>query len=127
MPGKSIAPTLSSKSFTCPHCGAHAHQTWYRIFIHGFSKDQGPRLFGFQEEIDLGDLDEDDKRRVEALGERLKEHAVTYSTHQYSVSSDVEMINTFLSNCYSCKGFAVWIEDSILYPKTNAEVMPHED
>ena len=39
MSGKTITPTLGSKSFSCPHCGAIAHQTWYCLFVEGYEKD----------------------------------------------------------------------------------------
>jgi hypothetical protein len=37
------------------------------------------------------------------------------------------MINFYLSRCYSCGGFAVWVKDSIVYPIRAARVVMHEE
>ena len=36
------------------------------------------------------------------------------------------MANCALSQCYSCKGFAVWIEGGLVYPAHRFAVEPHE-
>jgi hypothetical protein len=42
MSDKMVAPVLGAKSFTCPHCGAISHQTWFKTFAHSYEKDTGP-------------------------------------------------------------------------------------
>jgi hypothetical protein len=31
MPPKHVAPAITLESFSCPHCGALAHQTWFVV------------------------------------------------------------------------------------------------
>ena len=35
MAGKEVAPLLALDSFSCAHCGALAHQHWFRMFAAG--------------------------------------------------------------------------------------------
>jgi Domain of unknown function (DUF4145) len=37
------------------------------------------------------------------------------------------MANLNASRCYSCGGFAIWLEDKIIYPAKNAVVEAHEE
>jgi hypothetical protein len=42
MSGEGIVPALGGRSFSCPNCGAIAHQTWYNLFMDQYEKDQNP-------------------------------------------------------------------------------------
>ena len=44
MTKKTVPPTLGADSFSCPHCGALAHQTWFNLFASPFAKDQKPSM-----------------------------------------------------------------------------------
>src|ERR1700761_6632753 len=39
---KTVVPALGDNSFTCPHCGAVSHQTWYKAFLTRYDKDDKP-------------------------------------------------------------------------------------
>ena len=41
---KTTTPALGAKSFTCPHCGAMAAQTWHRTYIKPYEKEGKPWL-----------------------------------------------------------------------------------
>jgi hypothetical protein len=32
MTPKYVAPSISANSFSCPHCGTLAHQTWFKLY-----------------------------------------------------------------------------------------------
>jgi hypothetical protein len=42
MNNKVVPPSISSVSFSCPHCGAHADQTWYDVFAVPIEKHGTP-------------------------------------------------------------------------------------
>jgi hypothetical protein len=42
MSAKIVPPELGEKSFSCPHCSAIAHQTWYKVFVDSYEKDAKP-------------------------------------------------------------------------------------
>ena len=42
MTDKTVTPSLGAKSFTCLHCGAVAHQTWFKLFRDGYAEDKYP-------------------------------------------------------------------------------------
>jgi hypothetical protein len=125
-----VEPQRGAESFSCPHCGAFAHQDWYRLFISRVDNnnplarvDYLNVAFDVVEKIE----DEDERNRVMQFLERLEENDVTYKTRKFPVSSTAEMVNLFLSHCYSCKGFAIWVEDELMYPVVNTEIRPHEE
>jgi hypothetical protein len=67
------------------------------------------------------------RERAEKFFERLNKNSVTYWVREQNVYSKSEMMNVWLSLCYTCGAFAVWVEDKIVYPIINSEIMPHED
>jgi hypothetical protein len=44
MAAKAVPPQLGAKSFSCPHCGALADQTWFKVFIDTYRKEDAPRI-----------------------------------------------------------------------------------
>ena len=63
--GKHIEPALGAASFSCPHCGAIAQQTWWRLFLSEFPKKWRlqvvkPSVFGAKTSTKINDEDEGD-------------------------------------------------------------------
>jgi hypothetical protein len=71
--------------------------------------------------------DEEDYKRVAAFIDRLEENDVTYQIIKYGTSLRARMDNLWLSQCYSCKGFSVWVKDQIVYPVTDTAIIAHEE
>jgi hypothetical protein len=46
---KPVEPQLASDSFSCPHCTAIAHQSWYKLFLHDFTQGQVPAVLRFDD------------------------------------------------------------------------------
>jgi len=128
MAPKIVPPQLGMNSFSCPHCGAHSHQTWYQIFLSPYGKGKGPQAFEYSEVLlAAADQIEDEPTRDEAkqLADRLRHHFVTYETNP--TTCDVQLINAAVSHCYSCDSFCIWVGDRLLYPDAASEVVPHDD
>ena len=58
---------------------------------------------------------------------RFKSHEVTYEVKRRSSNSQWEMVNMFMSRCYACDGFAVWIKDQLAWPAHSVKIEPHQD
>ncbi|MGA2566444.1 MAG: DUF4145 domain-containing protein [Pseudolabrys sp.] len=127
---KVIPPQLGLESFSCPHCNAIAHQNWFRVFAANFSREGKPNVFLYQDaanfEFSKND-NEEERRRLEDFRDRLEKNMVTYTIQTYGSSSKMEMCNLWLSLCYSCGGFGVWILDRLVYPTHDMEIVVHED
>lgn len=125
---KSIPPQLGLNSFSCPHCGAIAHQNWYTLYFPS-SGSSGPAVLRYEEvKQHIARIeDEDNRGAANKFLERLKKHSLTYDVIQFGHSCDREMVNLAVSYCFSCQGFGVWIADKLLYPAVITEIEPQED
>jgi hypothetical protein len=122
-------PTLGAASFTCPHCGAVAHQTWYRCQTDQFDKESPPEVLTEAEiEERLQPVDAEIRNSIRAYLKKIASGAVfleNFGQHKY-VSDKV--VNLTISRCYSCGNCAVWIYDRILWPaSTLGAPKPHPD
>jgi hypothetical protein len=127
---KTITPALGLDSFSCPHCGALAHQVWFRCWIDAFKSGLKPSLYtadGVNHEYIEQMDDQSEKARVLAFVERLSKHELTYRNTGESAYGFAEMMNLSISSCHSCAGFSVWVAGSLIYPTTDAELIPQED
>jgi hypothetical protein len=129
MPPKEVTPRLGLDSFSCPHCGALAHQHWFQVLVSSYDKGKKPfvyELHGF-ESVDTSEFDENDVRRLGALIKRFKKNEITYESLRYAHSCNWEMINLAMSLCHSCDAFAIWAKDKIAWPAHSIKVEPHPD
>jgi hypothetical protein len=133
----SIPPSLGADSFSCPHCGAHADQHWFKVIPDGYRKDNVPRVCTpavidtlvqqLEKKRDDEDDDERDSKGMREFIARCVKNEVTYFTNSYSSNSVWEMVNLTLSRCHSCKGFTIWVKDAIIYPAHDVAILPHDD
>jgi hypothetical protein len=128
MSGKSVTPSLGSKSFTCPHCGALSHQTWFRPYIDNYGKDQPPGM------PDPGIIDAiranhnlDNKEDFIRYFQRTLAKEVFLEPHDNSVYLNSELANVNISRCYSCSQFALWVADGLMYPHQGFTITPSAD
>jgi len=128
-----VIPKLGARSFSCPHCGALADQSWYGLFLEPFDRnDHRPGIVSREDvlRIDTSRMDDDNKRQWQELGERLKKNEIIESHLGYGNARNLylELWNAWVSKCYSCDGFTFWIKDKIVFPTiTKSEIKPHED
>jgi uncharacterized protein DUF4145 len=127
---KEVVPQLGLDSFSCPHCGALAHQFWFNVYPDGYKRDQRPdtiELSEVAEFIKLIEKDDTASKRVQTLYSRFKKNEVTYEKLEYSSNSTWRMLNMFMSQCHACEGFSVWIKDKLIWPAQSLRIGPHPD
>jgi hypothetical protein len=96
---KQITPELNAPSFTCPHCGAHANQTWFQL-----------------------------NTRAGQTGARIDATREPYFAGSVSGNMNLQLLtNLNVTQCFSCKRFSAWVFDKIVWPATSSVVIPHED
>jgi Domain of unknown function (DUF4145) len=120
MPSKVVPPELGVQSFTCPYCAAVSHQTWYMVFAHSYEKKgQGPFMpRGVPVEAPPD---------VKSFFEKLCSRKIFYEYQQYGSSSTSHLCNLYVSRCYSCDQWSVWVADGLVYPATKSDITPNED
>jgi Domain of unknown function (DUF4145) len=128
--GKHVEPTLGSPSFTCPHCGALAHQTWFHLFISQYDKDNGPE-FPPEDQIDPSWVKKrvagDDEEEVITYMRRIWARRVFFT--ELSQGEKVKIIaeNLDLSNCTACDEVAIWVADKLVHPSVMADLEVNPD
>jgi Domain of unknown function (DUF4145) len=120
MSNKIVTPELGAKSFTCPHCGAISHQTWFRAFAHSYEKkDDGPFM-------PVG-VPVDAPQEIREIVEKLLSKQLFKELFQHGSNSQWEIMNLYPSVCYSCSRWCVWVADKLVYPSQPYEVAPNEE
>jgi len=128
MSREGIAPGLGEHSFSCPSCGAIAHQTWYKLFLDQYEKDSSPWMP--DEEI-LERLERDfgpDVRR--STGEYFKKRLLKKPFREdleQNLWIKGQLENVYASQCYSCNHYSIWVADELVYPHQKYSVTPAAD
>lgn len=95
---KGKAPSTSDVSFNCPHCGAFSAQNWSQGCVSAYRHNT-----------------------PEVIPVSLQRDGRLNSNKSFL------MRNLSLSQCESCKAWAVWVRDSLIYPKPKFETLPNQD
>lgn len=127
---KTVSPDLGLESYSCPHCGALAHQSWYRVFIDVFADNNGPELYDVEHINKAGIArieDPNERKRIEQFVDRLEGNIVTFRKIAPSLYVSSEMANLHLGRCYSCRAFSIWVKGLLRYPDHEHSFVPHAD
>lgn len=125
-----VHPEIDLVSFSCPHCGALAHQTWYDIYADRI--EEGPPLRAHAAFLEVvkkdpnvsADIRENIARDVER---RLRGEVFLVGT-QKTLYGRPSLENVSVSVCYSCEKLALWVHDHVVYPAVaDAGIEPNDD
>src|SRR5262249_34832163 len=123
-----VQPQLGAESFSCPHCGAFAHQTWYRAFLGNYGRDQKPSVFEYTPDLrNVAKTGKDEKDRTKQFLDRLEKNRLTYDVLDSEERLQAEMVNFCFCQCFSCKGFCVWVGDELVYPAMDSAIVAHAE
>ena len=129
---KTVSPSISLQSFTCPRCGANSHQNWFDLHAEGTEKNL-PTIFDVERyealARDQENTHEDQKIPESSMKyfEKLADGDVFIRTPSSARYVYHEIHNLHLSSCYSCKELSIWLYDTLIYPPEPEAEEPNED
>jgi hypothetical protein len=129
--GKVVTPALGENSFTCPHCGANSHQTWYKAYIDGYEKGSGP-MMPDEDSVDLlranREIEKDLRdSMIEWVNRKLGRGLFFEGSREIGVLLHTEIGNLSISGCYSCGELALWVADRLIHPSKPSEIEPNPE
>jgi Domain of unknown function (DUF4145) len=133
VPPKHVVPSIGAASFSCPHCGALAHQNWYRAHVKRTEGGEPPQL-ARAEDIELlrakiNKENDPEKKQIMSgwipdIERRANGLPYLYPEERYT---DFELVNVFVSFCFGCKDIALWRYNALVYPPTRHDIEPNPD
>lgn len=122
-------PLLGKASFRCPHCGAIAHQDWYDLKALPHDKKRPPFIpdANFVAQVKGNDrLEAPQKERFINSATRMRRGEVFFDTTGGAIVN-LDVINLWLSRCFSCDELSIWVHDRVLFPSYSFEITPNPD
>jgi hypothetical protein len=130
MASKHVPPSITSVSFSCPHCAAHAHQVWSKTLAQRIDEKGTPH----RPDSELLHWARFDSNLSPAMREKIAaniERSMRGEVFIQDVEDDGykkrELVNVSVSSCYSCDKQSVWISDRVVYPPLRHGVEPNSD
>ena len=119
-----VPPSVLLTAFSCPHCGALAHQFWNKTYCASLANGEKPSIFSKNDlERIMHDFKTEEAGVVKHAKKLLSGVAFTDQTSGTVYSISV-LHNIYVSTCYHCKCSAVWIRDKLLYPADLSSAVP---
>jgi hypothetical protein len=141
MPPKVRQPSIKLQSFSCPHCGALADQSWHKLIAEpvvelddeNMTSTNIPDiptqeyLEAIQRRISQGENQNDDQGEYfVTLVPRLK-RILARKVFLEAIHEKEELQNVHISDCHSCEEIAIWIYDRVIYPAAQYDIEPNPD
>lgn len=133
MAPKFVAPMVTAKSFSCPHCGALADQRWFKVHADPITGEGLPHIAS--QDV----LQRANNHKANARGDDAKAMDFFIATLERELTGEIyvavgdsdymshQFHNLHMSKCYSCGAVALWRHDSLLYPSERYEIEPNVD
>jgi hypothetical protein len=118
-----VIPSLGAKAFSCPHCNALAHQSWFVCQAEAMTQEP-PRLVSEEEA--------EESRQLQASIEMIK-YFEALATHLPFMSKSFrncsvrKVENVWLSKCFSCNNLAIWVGGVFVFPDFSPAFEPNDD
>lgn len=117
---KPVPPSIKLTAFSCPHCGALATQFWRsaKVTYRGNSNEPPLRIDdpeGRKRYLKAKLPKEDYNEELEAYIDRVAT-GEPFLGDQYN-SNTVELTNVDVSECFNCSKLALWVGDSVVWPR----------
>jgi hypothetical protein len=123
---KTIEPVLGRESYSCPHCGAIAHQDWFEL--HATAAQSPPSFVDLNHVAEvIATADPQMRAGLEDFIDKKLSYEIFFSEATKDLYNAKGIVNLTLSRCYSCERLTLWQYDKILWPETSAEISPSGD
>lgn len=132
MAAKQVAPTLGAESFNCPHCGALAHQTWFKVFLDRYETNGAPNVPDpdlpkkIRADPTLNDH-EGARERIAAHFERVLKKRPFINDKFGNYYGERGLVSCDVGQCFSCRELTIWVFDELLYPAHSFVIEPNAD
>lgn len=120
-------PSITKNEFNCPHCGAHSSQKWFTLAA--IEKSVTPYIprADYISTVADSSLEEELKQGLVQWAKRMDSGLVFINREEQGEYFYYTVHNLYLSQCFTCKKFSVWVHDSLLFPKKSYVVPPNPD
>ncbi len=113
-------PSISAKSFNCPHCNVVSHHNWYLTSLTSLSSSvKTPKQLLEQENSGLV------RTLDEAIEANLDLRHVSVTLPKVQVHP-LHLFPFFVSKCDNCEEYVLWVYKDIVHPQTVKRNL-HED
>ncbi|MEL7104923.1 MAG: DUF4145 domain-containing protein [Pseudomonadota bacterium] len=130
-------PSFGSIRFSCPHCGALAHQHWYVARAAELEKDATPVRYDREaieksKDEQLRKPEEERFRDMYFFDELIRStDSDVFLSKEQKDPYTFRLYNLEFSRCDSCGDVAVWLSDKLVFPRTGpsgiaTSDMPHK-
>lgn len=130
------APSIKLTSFACPHCGAHATQTWFHTRLENCDNTHPIPAMWSLEQIEKAESaasemqDERERAPLEKyiqLFRRMLQGEPFFGPNTKVAYGLTSLENIFVSRCHTCSKPALWLHDRLLYPPIMIGPSPNPD
>ncbi|BAF72366.1 DUF4145 domain-containing protein [Sulfurovum sp. NBC37-1] len=123
-------PSTKETAFDCPHCGAYTTQYWHNTYVKFIRGESGTPVIpspDFEDKIkEIADIDKEQKQKLIEHFRRIRSK-VLFTDETTDYGDKPQLHNLFVSQCYNCKKWAVWVNEDIIYPPKKFGVQPNQD
>lgn len=128
-------PSIKRQSFSCPHCGALAHQDWYSCYAEAKEENGLPNIGRPADEFEEWlkalqkeepSLNEKGKSVLRGMNSRMRLGKVYFREPIDGVWVELLIDNLNVSRCFSCGEMSVWVHDRVVAPHTAQFAPPHQ-
>jgi Domain of unknown function (DUF4145) len=123
-------PILGAESFSCPSCGALAHQDWFHLHSTIFKREDKPWTPDPEtpaRALNSEDLEPADRKAISEYFERRLLRLPFFDPIENGIWAGLNLENAAVSKCYSCGALGVWIYDTLIFPSTTCHIEPNID
>jgi len=127
--GKYVPPSIDETAFNCPHCGALAKQTWFKLAADPHKKDEIPDRYS-EENVKQDVLKEMDKEQRVRFLDWIKRVTTGLPTIEHRGSGRYyyfDIFNANVAQCFNCNKISVWIGSSLAWPASGDAPLPNPD
>lgn len=127
---KKNPPSIKETAFDCPHCGAYTTQYWFNLYANSREKNSVPNIpnkESINHILEDRETPEEVKQNIKEWVDRLALGLVIIQKRSDSSYTYNNVSNLHLSRCYNCDKVAVWVHNSLLFPKDKSGVNPNQD
>lgn len=119
MATKSTPPSITETAFDYPYCGAFTTQHWLRVhaaYLDGEQRTPNIPNEELKQNVREAPFDEERKKGLVEWIEKMESGLIFLEHVKQGRYINKDVHNVFLSECYNCRKYAVWVRDNLVYP-----------